>query len=79
MKIIKQIVYGSGLAAFIAWTLIAGCSTRNDAISQAEKTEIEHPDVAEARLIYDEASYDHVEDLNWLKPAATTKPIPPPK
>ena len=40
---------------------------------------MDRPDVAEERLIYDEASYDYVEDLDWLKPAATTKPIAPPK
>jgi hypothetical protein len=79
MRINKQIVFSSGFPAVIGWTLIAGCSTRNDAISQAEKTEMDHPDVAEERLIYDEASYDYVEDLDWLKPAATTKPIAPPK
>src|SRR5271169_6350678 len=54
MKTTKQILFSGGLASAIALTLITGCATKNDAISQTEKTEKDRPGIAETKAIAEE-------------------------
>ncbi len=42
------------LASALAFTLISGCSNKNDAISQAEKSEMDRPGIAETKAIAEE-------------------------
>jgi hypothetical protein len=51
MKTTKQIIFNGGLACAVALTLITGCATKNDAISQAEKAERDRPGMAETKAI----------------------------
>lgn len=50
----KRILCCTVLCSAIAISLFAGCSTTNDAISRAEKTEINRPGIAETKAIAEE-------------------------
>ena len=51
MKTTNRPFINAALACIIAATLLAGCDTRNDAITQAEKHELKAPGIAETRAI----------------------------
>jgi len=54
MKTITRVLLGGGLASAVALTIISGCATKNDTISQAEKTEKDRPAILETRAIAEE-------------------------
>jgi hypothetical protein len=54
MKTTKRISFGRGLAAVVAVLFVAGCSSKNDAISNAEKTENGRPSIEETKAIAQE-------------------------
>ena len=49
----KQTVYGTAIAISIV-TLLAGCSSKNDSITQAEKKDADKPTIAEIKAIAEE-------------------------
>jgi hypothetical protein len=54
MRTTKWILLGGGLTAAMATFLLAGCGKKNDAVSQAEKTEKDRPSIAETKAIAEE-------------------------
>jgi hypothetical protein len=50
----KRISIGGGLVTVIVLVLIGGCSSKNDAISNAEKVEKDRPSIAETKAIAEE-------------------------
>ena len=42
------------MAMTLATTLLSGCATKNDAVSQAEKAEKDRPGIAETKAIAEE-------------------------
>ena len=54
MTITKLVFISGALAAAIAVTLFTGCATKNDAIAQTEKYEINAPGISETRAIAEE-------------------------
>jgi hypothetical protein len=50
----KRISIGGGLATVIALVLIGGCSSKNDAMSNAGKVEKDRPSIAETKAIAEE-------------------------
>jgi hypothetical protein len=51
MKNTKRISFGRGLAPVVAVLFAAGCSSKNDAISNAEKTQNGRPSIEETKAI----------------------------
>ncbi len=51
---IRQVFVGGTLAMVIAAIFLVGCSTKNDTISQAEKTDNSKPSIAETKAIAEE-------------------------
>ncbi|MGA2257767.1 MAG: hypothetical protein ABSG53_24150 [Thermoguttaceae bacterium] len=54
MTIKKRIILSGGFAFALALAFIAGCSNKNDPISQAEKGEKNTPSIAEVKAIAEE-------------------------
>jgi hypothetical protein len=54
MKTTKFVFFCGALATVVAVTLFTGCATKNDAIAQAEKHEINAPGISETRAIAEE-------------------------
>jgi hypothetical protein len=54
MKMTKRIPFGRGLAAVVAVLFVAGCSSKNDAVSNAEKMEKDRPSIEETKAIAQE-------------------------
>jgi hypothetical protein len=54
MKTTKRIFLKGWLAIVIFLTLIIGCTSKNDEISQTEKTKKDHPSIAETKAIAEE-------------------------
>jgi hypothetical protein len=54
MKMTKRISFGRGLAVVAAILFAVGCSSKNDAISNAEKTETGRPSIEETKAIAQE-------------------------
>ena len=54
MKTTRLISFGRGLAPVIAMLFIVGCSSKNDAVSNAEKKENGRPSIGETKAIAQE-------------------------
>ena len=54
MKANKLIFHTGAIACAVTLSLFTGCETKNDAVSQAEKTEKNRPGIAETKAIAEE-------------------------
>jgi len=54
MTMKRRLVFHVALAVITSTTLLIGCATRRDAISQAERTEKNRPSIAETKAIAEE-------------------------